>query len=306
MTRVGVVQAGSVLFDNSATLDKLAGFVAQARGEGVEFLVFPEAFVGGYPKGLSFGAILGSRSPSGRDDFLRYSQSAIEVPGPETEAIGELARDAGMTLVVGVIERDGGTLYCTAVYMGSDGQLVGKHRKLMPTGTERLVWGQGDGSTIQVFDSSAGRFAATICWENYMPQFRLATYAQGIQLWCAPTVDDREIWQATMRHIAYEGRCFVLSACQYLSSAQLPAEYELDVPGGDAVDIIRGGSVIVSPLGEVLAGPVYGEETLLVAEIDLDDQARGKYDLDVVGHYSRPDVFTLSVDTRSRQVVQGE
>ena len=303
MTRVAVAQVGSVLFDTEATMRKLEEYVRRAQREGAEFLVFPEAFLGGYPKGLDFGAVLGSRSPEGRDEFLRYAQSAVTVPGPETERIGELARETGMTIVVGVIERDGGTLYCTAVYLSAEGELLGKHRKLMPTASERLVWGQGDGSTIEVFDSPAGRFAATICWENYMPQFRLATYQQGVQLWCAPTVDDREIWQSSMRHIAYEGRCFVLSSCQYLNERDLPAGYDLK-RGGDAFgDLIRGGSVIVSPLGEVLAGPVYGEETLLVADIDLDDQLRGKYDLDVVGHYARPDVFTLTVNTAPDAVV---
>jgi len=304
MTRVAVAQVGSRVFDTPATMQRLREFVADAAEQQVEFLVFPEAFVGGYPKGLDFGAVVGSRTPEGRDDFLRYTQSAITVPGPETEEIGELAAAAGMTIVVGVIERDGGTLYCTAVYIGADGSLLGKHRKLMPTASERLIWGQGDGSTLEVFDSPAGRFAATICWENYMPQLRLATYQQGIQLWCAPTVDDREIWQASMRHIAYEGRMFVLSACQYLTRADCPDDYDA-VQGNDpSTELIRGGSVIVSPLGEVLAGPVYGESALLVADIDLGDQVRGKYDLDVTGHYAREDIFQLSVNTEPRASVR--
>lgn len=303
MPKAGVAQVGSVMFDTAGTLAKLREFVDRAKAAGVAFLVFPEAFVGGYPKGLSFGAVVGSRTPAGRDEYVRYCSSAVTVPGPETKQIGEFARQAGMTIVVGVIERDGGTLYCTAVYFGADGQLLGKHRKLMPTGSERLIWGQGDGSTIEVFDSPAGRFAATICWENYMPQFRLSTYQQGVQLWCAPTVDDRDIWQSTMRHIAYEGRCFVLSACQYLSTADLPENYQRQGPQQTSDDLIRGGSVIVSPLGDVLAGPVYGEETLLVADLDLDEQIRGKYDLDVTGHYSRSDLFTLTVDRSARKAV---
>jgi nitrilase len=304
MTRVAVAQVGSRVFDTPATMQRLRKFVADAAEQQVEFLVFPEAFIGGYPKGLDFGAVVGSRTPEGREDFLRYTESAITVPGAETDEIGELAAAAGMTIVVGVIERDGGTLYCTAVYLGADGSLVGKHRKLMPTASERLIWGQGDGSTLEVFDSPAGRYAATICWENYMPQLRLATYQQGIQLWCAPTVDDREIWQASMRHIAYEGRMFVLSACQYLTRADCPEDYDA-VQGNDpATELIRGGSVIVSPLGEVLAGPVYGESALLVADIDLADQARGKYDLDVTGHYSRPDIFQLTVNTEPRASVR--
>src|SRR5690606_10701498 len=212
----------------------------------------------------------------------------------ETEEIGELAAAAGMTIVVGVIERDGGTLYCTAVYLGADGSLIGKHRKLMPTASERLIWGQGDGSTLEVFDSPAGRYAATICWENYMPQLRLATYEQGIQLWCAPTVDDREIWQSSMRHIAYEARTFVLSSCQYLTRADCPHDYDAVQANAPSTDLIRGGSVLIPPVGEVPAGPVYGQSALLVPDIALADQARGKYDLDVTGHCPRPDVFQLT------------
>ncbi|MBX3093674.1 MAG: carbon-nitrogen hydrolase family protein [Cryobacterium sp.] len=303
MTRVAVAQVGSKLFDTPGTLDRLRELVQQAGDEQVEFLVFPEAFLGGYPKGLDFGARVGSRTPEGRDDFQRYFDSAIAVPGPETDELAELAAGAGMTLVVGVIERDGGTLYCTAIYVSPTDGLIGKHRKLMPTASERLIWGQGDGATLEVFDSPAGRYAAAICWENYMPALRLSLYQDGVQLWCAPTVDDRDIWQTTMRHIAYEGRQFVLSACQYLTRGDAPDVYDA-VQGNDPDTVlIRGGSVIVSPLGEVLAGPLYGESGLLVADIDLGEIARGKYDLDVVGHYARPDVFSLRVDTMPRSAV---
>lgn len=303
MARVAVAQVGSVLFDNDATLAKLADVVQEASSQGVEFLVLPEAFIGGYPKGLNFGAVLGSRTAAGRDDYLRYARCAIALDGPEMQEVAALARAARMTIVVGIIERGGGTLYCTAAYLGPEGDLIGSHRKLMPTGTERLVWGQGDGSTIAVHESPVGRFAATICWENYMPQFRLATYQQGVQLYCAPTVDDREIWQSTMRHIAYEGRCFVLSACQFLHYEDLPEDYGLHRPDGAPEELIRGGSVIVSPLGEVLAGPVYGKEALLVADIDIDDQTRGHFDLDVAGHYARPDIFSLQVNTAPTRAV---
>lgn len=303
MTRVAVAQVGSVLFDTPATLARLRTLCEQAQREGVEFLVFPEAFVGGYPKGLDFGARVGTRTPAGRDDYLRYWKAAITVPGPETAEIGRCAAAANTWVVVGVIERDGGTLYCSALYFNPDGQLVGKHRKLMPTASERLIWGQGDGSTIGVVDAPVGRFAATICWENYMPALRQTLYGQDIQLWCAPTVDERDIWQASMRHIAYEGRCFVLSACQYLTRADCPDDYDC-VQGNDpATELIRGGSVIISPLGEVLAGPIYGREGLLTADIDLDDCIRGKYDLDSTGHYGRPDVFQLAVDTREKRAV---
>jgi nitrilase len=281
-----VVQTGSVLFDTPATLEKLATLAAQAQSAGAELAVFPEAFIGGYPKGANFGVSLGIRTEAGRDEFRNYFASAIDVPGPETTFIGNVARDRGLHLVVGVIERAGGTLYCTVLFFAPDGQLLGKHRKLMPTALERTIWGFGDGSTLPVLDTAVGKLGAVICWENYMPLLRTAMYQQGIELYCAPTVDDRDQWPHTMRHVAYEGRCFVLSACQYL-------------PGRNAGEpaLIRGGSCIISPFGKLLSGPVYDQEQILTAELDLDEIIRGKFDLDVAGHYSRPDVFRLEVDT---------
>ncbi|WP_207459718.1 carbon-nitrogen hydrolase family protein [Azospirillum sp. SYSU D00513] len=301
--RVAVVQAGSSLFDTPRTLDRMQAHCEAAAGQGVELAVFPEAYVGGYPKGLDFGARVGTRSAAGREDFRRYWESAIEVPGAETARIGGFAAEMRAHLVVGVIERDGGTLYCTALFFGPDGRLLGKHRKLMPTASERLVWGMGDGSTLPVLDTPVGRIGAAICWENYMPNLRQAMYAKGIELWCAPTVDERDIWQASMRHIAYEGRTFVLSACQYMTRADAPADYDCIQGDDPATELIKGGSVIVGPLGEILAGPVYGREAVLTAEIDLFDTICGKYDLDVAGHYARPDIFTLSVDETPRAAV---
>lgn len=304
MSKVGVAQVGSVLFDVPATLERMEGMVDRARAEGVEFLVFPEAFVGGYPKGAEFGATVGTRTDQGRDEFGRYYASSISVPGPETARIGEMARTLGGWLVVGSIERDGGTLYCTALYFDDTGDLVGKHRKLMPTASERLIWGFGDGSTIAVHDSPHGRFGAAICWENYMPVFRASMIADGLDLWCAPTVDDRDIWQVSMRHLAYEGRCFVLSACQYMTRADAPADYRCWQGDDPDTVLIRGGSVIVSPMGEVLAGPLYGEAGLITASIDLADRHRGTFDLDITGHYARPDVFQVTVDTRQKPAVR--
>ena len=223
--KAAVVQAGSVLFDTQRSLDKLADLTADAARQGAKLVVFPEAFIGGYPKGLDFGARLGMRSAEGRDDFRRYFDGAITVDGPEAARIGEAARVNGVYLVAGVIERDGGTLYCTTLTYDADGAFLGKHRKLMPTALERLVWGFGDGSTLPVFDTPLGKLGSVICWENYMPLLRTAMYAKGIELYCAPTVDDRETWAPTMRVIAMEGRCFVLSACQYLMPSDYPEAY---------------------------------------------------------------------------------
>ncbi len=282
------MQAGSVLFDTPATLKKMEQRAAEAAAAGASLIVFPEAFVGGYPKGMDFGAVVGHRTPEGRRDFRRYYDSAIAVPGPETERIGQAALLHRAWMVVGVIERDGGTLYCTALFFSSEGTLAGKHRKVMPTAMERLIWGYGDGSTLTVLETPLGRLGAVICWENYMPAMRLAMYAKGIELYCAPTVDDRETWAVSMRHIAFEGRCFVLSAVQH-------------------TDKIRGGSVIVNPQGQLLAGPVYGEEKVLAAELNMNEIAEGKYDFDAAGHYSRPDLFSLHVnESRQRAVARAE
>jgi nitrilase len=302
--RAAVVQAGSYVFDTPRTIEKLRTYCEEARSTGATLVVFPEAFLGGYPKGLDFGARVGSRSLEGRDDFRRYWDSAIAVPGPQTATLGEIAATHAINLVVGVIEREGGTLYCTALFFAADGGLKGKHRKLMPTAMERLVWGFGDGSTMPAICTEFGTVGMAICWENYMPLFRSAMYAKGVTLWCAPTVDDRETWRASMQHVALEGRCFVLSACQYLVRSDCPEAYH--PIQGEAPDtiLINGGSLIVSPLGEILAGPLRGREGILTAELDLNEIARGKFDFDVVGHYARPDVFTLGVDGRPKPAVE--
>lgn len=291
-----VVQAGPILFDTPRTLDKLADLAADVRATGASLAVFPEAFVGGYPKGAQFGISLGNRTAEGRDRFSDYFHGAIDVPGVETERIGKIARDNELFLVTGAIERDGGTLYCTVLFFNPAGQLLAKHRKLMPTGLERCVWGFGDGSTLPVLETPLGKLGAVICWENYMPLLRTTMYAKGIQLYCAPTVDDRDSWIPSMQHIACEGRCFVLSAAPYL---------EQDTPADSSAGrtTIRGGSCIVSPFGELLARPVYGSEQILTAHVDLAEVAKGKFDLDVVGHYARPDVFQLRVDETPQRAV---
>jgi nitrilase len=304
--RAAVVQAAPVAFDRDATLDRVARWTAEAAADEAELVVFPEAFVSGYPKGADFGAVVGSRSPEGRDWFRRYYESAVDVPGPAVDRLGEIAAANRVHLAIGVIERTPGTLYCTVLFFGPDGQLLGKHRKLMPTAMERLIWGFGDGSTLTVVPTAIGRLGAVICWENYMPQLRLAMYDQGIELYCAPTVDDRESWLPTMRHIALEGRCFVLSANQFACRSDFPVDYPVGSPTED-LPLIAGGSCIIDPMGTVLAGPARGEEAILIADLDLGQIVRGKFDLDVTGHYARPDVFRLLVDTRpQRAVTSGE
>jgi nitrilase len=301
--RVAVVQAAPVAFDVARTLEKVGDLAADAHQRGVRLTLFPEAFVSAYPRGLAFGAAVGSRSAEGREQFRIYWESAIDVPGPEVDRLAAIARANQTHLVIGVIERGGGTLYCTALFLGPDGRYLGRHRKLMPTGSERLVWGFGDGSTMPVFDTEVGRVGAVICWENYMPLMRAAMYAKGIEIYCAPTADGRDTWLPTMQHVALEGRCFVLSANQFARRRDYPAHYPTHF--GDDPDTIlsRGGSCIIGPLGNVLAGPRFDEETILTAEIDRRDIARARLDFDPVGHYARPDVFRLIVDESSRAPV---
>ena len=300
-----VAQTSTVLLDTPATVQRALDLMRDAAASGAQLLVFPEAFIGGYPKGADFHIYLGGRTPQGRAEFKLYHDAAVSVDGPEIAALAKQAGAQRMHVVVGIIERDGGTLYCTAVYLGPQGQILGKHRKLMPTALERLVWGFGDGSTLSAVDTPWGKLGAVICWENYMPMLRMAMYQQQVALYCAPTADDRPSWQSTMQHIALEGRCFVLSACQHLRRSQFPAE-QMHNRLSDAPDavLMRGGSVIIDPLGKVLAGPVYDEDALLTAELDLSLVPMGKMDFDVVGHYARPDVFALQVDTAARHAVK--
>ncbi len=306
--KVAVVQAGGNCFDKSAMLDKFKRLAGEAAAQGAKLAVFPEAFIGGYPKGLDFGMRLGMRSEAGRDDFLRYANSSVDLKdqhqGSDLYQLCQVAKDNALNITVGVIEKDGGTLYCTAVYLGADGVYLGKHRKLMPTALERGVWGQGDGSTITVVNSEIGKIGGALCWENRMPLLRTALYAKGVQLYCAPTVDDRDNWIPSMQHIAQEGRCFVLSSCQYLTRGDAPDDYDC-IQGDDPNEVlIRGGSCIVDPFGNILAGPIYNEEGVVIAEVDLDQITRGQYDMDVVGHYARPDVFDLRVNEAEQRPVK--
>lgn len=299
-----VVQMASKPDDPLATAEAAAARLIAAAGNGARLVVFPEALIGGYPKGASFGAPIGMRRPEGREAFARYHAAAIALDGPEVAALAEACAQTGVFAVVGVIERDGGTLYCTALYLDGAKGLVGKHRKLMPTAGERLIWGFGDGSTMPVFRTGLGTVGAVICWENYMPALRMHMYHQGVTLYCAPTADDRDTWLPTMRHIAMEGRCHVLTACQYITRAAYGTDHESAL--GDDPDqvMMRGGSAIIGPLGEVLAGPDFDGETILYAQIDPLAVWRGKYDFDATGHYARPDIFHLQVDTRPKPAVQ--
>ncbi|XP_024996843.1 bifunctional nitrilase/nitrile hydratase NIT4A [Cynara cardunculus var. scolymus] len=298
--RATIVQASTIFYDTPATLDKAERLLAEAVSFGSQLVVFPEAFVGGYPRGSNFGVSIGNRTLKGKEDFRKYHAAAINVPGPEVDRLAAMAGKYKVFLVMGVIERDGYTLYCTVLFFDNLGCYLGKHRKLMPTGLERIIWGFGDGSTVPVFDTPIGKIGAAICWENKMPLLRTAMYAKGIEIYCAPTADSREVWQASMTHIALEGGCFVLSANQFCRRKDYPAppEYVFSGTEEDLTPesvVCAGGSVIISPSGTVLAGPNYDGEALITADLDLGEIARAKFDFDVVGHYARPEVLSLMV-----------
>jgi len=299
--RVAVVQAAALPFDRDGAVDKVCAMTRQVAAEGAELVLFPEAYVGGYPWGLAFGTAVGGRSDAGRRTWERYWSTSIEVPGPEVERMSEAARTAGVYACVGVVERDstysGGTLFCTLLYIGPDGSLLGKHRKLKPTAAERLIWGEGDGSTLTAIDTPLGKVGGLICWENYMPLARMTMYAKGVEIYLAPTADARERWQSTLQHIALEGRCFVLGCNQYVRRDMYPDDLEIrDELEAWPETLSAGGSAIYGPLGDLLAGPLWNEEGVLIADLDMREVPRSKFDFDVTGHYARPDVFRLTVD----------
>uniref|UniRef100_A0A0M3I4D7 CN hydrolase domain-containing protein n=1 Tax=Ascaris lumbricoides TaxID=6252 RepID=A0A0M3I4D7_ASCLU len=304
--KVAIVQAGTVLYNNIDALKKLRIYANEAAKQSAKLVLFPEAFIGGYPKGLNFGVRLGMRSSDGREEFRRYWETAIEEDGPESQELAQIASEFKLYLVTGVVERSASTLYCSVFFYSPEGKFLGKHRKLMPTALERVVWGLGDASTIPVIETDVGRIGAVICWENYMPLLRVAMYTKGIQLYLAPTVDDRDVWLSTMRTIAIEGRCFVLSACQYLTASAFPEGHPARnsdevLAGGNTVRsddpvLIRGGSCAVDPFGNVILQPDFSGEKIAFVDCDLREIPRGKFDLDTVGHYARPDIFKLVVN----------
>ena len=294
IVKVAVVQSAPVLFSLEETLNKVAVLTKQATATGAALVLFPEAFIPAYPRGLSFGTVVGSRTSEGRALWLRYWENAVSIPSAAVARLGEIAQANKVTLAIGVIEKDEamGTLYCTLLYFAPNGKLMGKHRKLKPTAAERIIWGEGDGSSLVAFQTAFGRVGGLICWENYMPLARMAMYQKGVQIYLAPTADHRDTWQATMQHIACEGRCYVLACNQFVTKAMYPK----DLPGIEELEgqpevMSNGGSVIISPLGEILAGPLFGEEGILTAELDMKEVAKSKLDFDVVGHYARNDVF---------------
>ncbi len=297
--KVAAVQAAPVFLDRDATIEKMARLTKEAATEGAGLVVFPETFVPTYPDWVW------RTTPWADAWYERLYDQSVEVPGSATDAMGSIAREAGVYLSVGVNERDGGTLYNTNLYFGPEGSLLGARRKLMPTGGERLVWGQGDGSGLFVLDTPFGRLGGLTCWENYMPLARAALYAEGIDIYLAPTWDNSDTWVSTLRHIAKEGRVFVVGVTFCLRGSDVPRELPGadDLYGGDDDWLAKGNTAICGPNGEVLAGPLEEEEGILYADIDANEARRSRRQFDAVGHYARPDVLRLVVDRGEKHAV---
>jgi nitrilase len=296
--KVACVQAEPVILDRDGTLDKLASLTAEAAREGAELVVFPETFVSVYPSSTWARALAGWADPSAKAAFARLVQSAVEVPGPAADRLAAVAREHGVWLVTGVNETDparNGTVYNALLYHAPDGSLALKHRKLVPTNHERLVWGQGDGGGLRAFETPLGRMGGLICWENYMPLARFALYESGIEIYVASTADDGEAWQSTLVHIARESRSFVVSPCHFQRASSYPADFPLRelIEGLDSMS--RGGSAVLAPDGSYLAGPLYDEEGILYADLDPARILEERQRFDAAGHYHRPDVLRLSV-----------
>jgi nitrilase len=306
--RVAAVQARYVLMDQAATLDRVAKLCAEAAAQQAQLVVFPEVFLPGTPLWIDTRRIWDDE-----DDWYRMLvDNAVVIPGPATERLAEIAREHSIWLVIGVEEREphGATIYNSVLYFGPDGTLVQKHRKLVPTGSERTVWGMGDGSTLRVVPTPFGRVGGLICWENYMPLARFHLYAQGVDIWVAPTLAQGDGWIATLRHIARENTMFVIGVNPVQHVDDIPADFPhrdklvTDAFRAEHGDWLEpGNTVIIDPSGNVLAGPIHEREEILVADLDLDRVAASRRFRDPVGHYHRPDVFRLLVDTSSRPAV---
>ncbi len=294
--KVAVVQDAPVFFNKEKTLDQVENITTQYASQGCELIVFPESFIPGYPRGFTFGANIGSRTEEGRQLYSEYYNNAIDLESNDLKRLEVLSKITNTYIVIGVTERQNanGSLYCSMLYLSPSKGLLGVHRKIKPTGTERLIWAEAAGESLVTFDTNIGKLGGLICWENYMPLARMSMYIKGVEIYIAPTADSREQWTATMQQIALEGRCFVLGCNQYMTKAMYPEKYQ-HLMANEKDNFCPGGSVIVSPLGHIIAGPLFNAAGVLVSELDLEDIKRSKLDFDVIGHYSRNDIFEFKV-----------
>ncbi len=291
-TKVCVIQDSPIFFDKEKTLLKVEELTVTYAKQGCDLIVFPESFVPGYPRGFSFGSKVGYRTEAGRKLYQEYYNNSFDIHENELNRLEKLSKENNIYIIIGVTEKEAtsGSLYCSMVYISPEVGLLGVHRKIKPTGIERLVWSEGSGDTLVTFNTKIGKLGGLICWENYMPLARMSMYNKGVEIYVAPTADAREEWTSTMVHIALEGRCFVIGCNQYFTNSMYPEKYQHLVKD-EAENICDGGSIIVSPLGKVIEGPLFGSSGALIAELDMDEIISSKLDFDVIGHYSRNDIF---------------
>jgi len=294
--KVAVVQEAPVFFDKEKTLQKVETIIKQQAKENCDLIVFPESFIPGYPRGFSFGAAIGSRTDVGRQHYADYYNNSFDLESEDLTRLEALSKEQNIYIVIGVTEKQqtNGSLYCSMLYLSPSIGLLGVHRKIKPTGTERLVWADSGAESLTTFVTKVGKLGGLICWENYMPLARMSMYLKGVEIYIAPTADSREQWTATMQQIALEGRCFVLGCNQYMTTSMYPDKYKSEV-ANQPENFCPGGSVIVSPLGKIIKGPLFNKAGVLVAELDLEDVKRSKLDFDVIGHYARNDIFEFKV-----------
>ena len=295
---VACVQAEPVIFDREGTLGRVEELAAEAAGNGAELVVFPETFIPAYPSSRWAKAFAGWQSPAAKQTFALLAQNSVAVGSPAELRLGAAAKELGIWLVTGVneVEADrSGTIYNSLLYHSPDGELALHHRKLVPTNHERLIWGQGDGRGLHAVDTGFGRLGGLICWENYMPLARVALYQSGVEIYIASTADDSDEWQSTLVHIARESRAYVIAPCHFQRASSYPDGFPLaaELEGDDLLS--HGGGAILAPDGSYLAGPLHEEEGILYAELDPSRLLAERQRFDPVGHYSRPDVFQLSV-----------
>jgi nitrilase len=298
--RVACVQVEPVILDRDATIEKLARYAAEAAENGAQLVVFPETFIPAYPSSRWAKAFAGWAEPGAKEAFALLRRESLEVPGDAERRLGDIAREHGIWLVTGVNEVDPekpGTIYNSLLYHAPDGTLAEHHRKLVPTNHERLVWGQGDGRGLRAFETPLGRLGGLICWENYMPLARFSLYESGVEIYIASTADDGDLWQATLVHIARESRAFVVAPSHFQRAGSYPDDFPLrELLGGD--DLLgRGGSAILGPDGGYLAGPLYGEEGVLYADLEADRLYEERQRFDPVGHYNRPELLHFELRT---------
>ncbi len=298
---VAIAQLTPVFLDNEASLHKVATATKSAVDQGAKLILFPESFLPGYPRAMTFGTSVGQRTESGREIWQAFWENSIAEDGPEVKRLAQIAIEYSVYLVMGVTERDqiNRSLFCSFMIFDPGGRIIAKHRKIKPTAAERIIWAEGDGRSLITHQTSIGRIGGLICWENYMPLARMALYSSGIDIYLAPTADSRETWTATLRHIALEGRCFVLGCNQFFRSKDYDEKFHKYLEPDLPEVICHGGSMAVDPMGQVIAGPAWGEEKILMVELDFGLLIRSKLDFDPVGHYARGDLFTFNLKNRT-------